>query len=475
MIQAIFLTLGTVWIATNIFFLPFHPWTEGFYRSWLILKGLVPYKDFLWVREPLDITLLAGIHKIFGLNILNYQYIMFFLFLLISLILFYFLKKKSLSLALASYAFYIVFLFPLFSNAEIEESLVGLFSLLTLFSLWHFTEKKQSLFIAAAGIFSGFAIVTKFTSAVVAGVSFVFLALLLRERPRKLLVYIFSVATPIGIVCLLLAIQGALGAFISDLIFTLTLYREWLKPWGLIEGMRMAGLYLAILFPYVTVSSTKLLTPKVHILLFQLIFGLFMMLFASFWSYRLVASFPLLSIAAGIVLLEVYKLFQKRSGIGAKGLVVISFLVFVGLFWQFGYDYVRFVSDNGISYGQYLLDFGENELNAAVWLRNNTTSDTKVFNMSNNIILVHADRLPHNRYIGGMPVEYLPFEKTALEMESNPPRVVVFQERLLEDWPELYGWPFLDFLKKRYILKQQFGDIQIYFLDNFIPQKRASI
>jgi len=465
MLASVFLLLGSFWIVVNIFFLPFHPWTEGYYRSWLILKGLVPYKDFLWVREPLDITFLAWINKLFGLNILNYQMVMFFLFLLISLVLFFFLKKKSLTLALTSYTCYVVFLFPLFLNAEIEEVLVGLFSLLVFFSLWEYTQKRQTWLLWAAGICSGLAMMTKLTSAVIVIISWLYLVLTLKQKTKQAVFYLLGVTIPLLIVALCLANRGALDDFLADLYFVVTLYRKWMKPWGIKDGLMMAGLYLAALVPAVLLHAEKLIAKQIRNLLAMFILGLLVMLLASYWSYRLVASFPLLSIVLGVLVLEGYHLLRGDKRITEKIILVGSLVVFSFLFSRFGQEYLQFIRDNGFAPKQYLFDYGENELKTATWLRDNTSPNEKIFNMSNNIIMVEADRLPDNRYVGGMPCDYLPFEKTAQELSAKPPKVVVLQQTLLDGWPELLNWKFIDFLKKQYVLQEQFGDIGIYFLN----------
>lgn len=454
------LFLGSGWIAVNIFLLPFYPWTEGLYRPWLLLHGLMPYKDHLWNRGMADITLLAAVYTFIGVSPLSYQVVIASLLLLIGFLLYWYLRRTSRPLAETSYGAYVLLLFPLFANAEIEEILVGLFALCTLFSLWEFAKSKKIIFLICAGLFSGFSIVTKQTSGVLAMVTFLFLW----KQWRNFLIYIGGMAVPLCVTVVFLWMRGALGDYISSLIFVATVYKEWAKAWGIGGALDMIGIYASVLVPFLFAVNAPTIRANVRHLLAGFIIALFIMLLPSYWSYRLVASFPLLSIALAMVILDACMVFRKK-GMAIKKLLMVACLIgFGGFFLRFGNEYIRFVSDNGFSFGQYLLDYGQNELAAAQWLKEHTSEDEKVFTMANNIIMMRADRLPFNRYVGGMPIDYLPFGKTASEMTTNPPRVVVIDNRMLEDWPELNSWGFIDFLRKRYTLQQEFGEIGIYVL-----------
>ena len=52
--------LGFTWITLNVYFLPFSVWTAGITRPWYVMHGYIPYKDFVWIRMPLDLFILSG-------------------------------------------------------------------------------------------------------------------------------------------------------------------------------------------------------------------------------------------------------------------------------------------------------------------------------------------------------------------------------------------------------------------------------
>ncbi|MBI5449576.1 glycosyltransferase family 39 protein [Candidatus Gottesmanbacteria bacterium] len=460
MIPFIVLALGSIWITVNIFLLPFYPWTEGLYRPWLLLRGLLPYRDHLWNRGMIDISLLAAVYKIIGVHPISYQLVVAVVFLLTGFLLFGYLRKLSLRLALLAYSMFIVFLFPLFSNAEIEEILVGFFALCTFFSSWELTRRNKPIWLIWAGLFSGLSLMTKQTS----GVLILVMVLFLWKRWKWIGLYSLGVLMPVAAVVLFLWFHGALNDYIQGLLFVATIYKGWAKAWGINTALNMIGVYMAILVPFLLIARTSISQSKVKHLLSGFILALFVMLLPSYWSYRLVASFPLLCIGAAFVLLEANTYIKTKGNTPRKMLFVSAFIVFLISIIRPVNEYRRYILDNGFSPNQYLVDYSENELAAARWLRDNTEETEKVFNMANNIIMMRANRLPFNRYVGGMPIDYLPFAQTTAELISKPPKVVVYDRRLIDDWPELSGWGFLDFLRQNYTLQQEFDTIGIYTL-----------
>lgn len=452
-------TLGIAWIAVNVFFLPFFPWTEGLFRPWLIINGLAPYRDALWNRGAVDIYLLAAVYKFFGVSPLVYQSVMFVLYGGTAGLIFLGLRRHR-KLAITAFVIYVLFLPVFFSNAEIEEVLVGLFALGSFFSLLWFWERKQSVSLVISGALAGLAVMTKQTSGIIVIVTIVYILFIIGwnlKKARTLVWYLGGAACTVGGAFLFLASQGILGDFFASLLFVASVYNGWAKAWGIREGAMLAFGLLSLVVPFLFISRKQALMPKeISWLLPALVISLFALLLPSYWSYRLVAAFPLWCIIAAVVVLEGYRLRFVLAGVG-----ITLFLVFT---FPFARDYIQFIRDNGVSFGQYIRDYGEDELAVAAWLRKHTTKETRVFNLANNIILLESERLPHNRYVGGMPIDFLPFDKTAAEMSQNPPLVAIVDRRVLTDWPELKTWGFIDFLQKRYTLQQEFGSIAIYSL-----------
>src|SRR3989344_4395684 len=123
--KIIYVFPGVAWIFLNIFFLPFQVGTEAMHRPWLILNGEVPYRDFEWIRNPLDLFLVAGVFKLFGIHAFVLRVFSLIMYLVISLTIFFGLRKESLKLAVTAFYVYIILLFPLFMNTQIGEALVS--------------------------------------------------------------------------------------------------------------------------------------------------------------------------------------------------------------------------------------------------------------------------------------------------------------------------------------------------------------
>lgn len=465
------LSLGSGWIFTNIFYLPFAPWTEGLYRPWLVIQGLVPYRDFWWDRGPLDLYFLSGIYRIFGVNNLTYQITIFSILLATSLLIFFGLLKKSLRLALLSYVVYVALIFPLFINSEIEELLVGLFSLLVFYFTLLFVHKKKLRFLFFSGVISGLSYMTKQTSGLLIAVSILYLLtfeskkrfyIFSKKKIINVFTYVLGILLPVGIMlaCLFLA-NGFLG-YLHSQYFTFFIYSKWAKPWGIGEGWKIILVFFSILVPFIFIRTDAILNRRLKLFLILLTLSLFTCLLPSYWTYRLVAAFPLFAIAFALYIFDSLYVIKSSKNITKKVTIFSSWIIFIIFFGYFLNQYIDFVNANGFQKGQYILDYGENEKKTAQWLVNNTVSNEKIFNMGNNIIMVRAKRLPQNKYVGSMPIDYMPFKESSKIIESNPPRVIVFQETLLSDWPELKNWEFINYLKTKYIVKEKFGDISIY-------------
>ncbi|MEK7092037.1 MAG: glycosyltransferase family 39 protein, partial [Patescibacteria group bacterium] len=356
----VLLILGGVWIALNIFFLPFYPWTEGLHRPWLILNGLVPYRDFIWIRTPLDIFLLSLVYKIVGVSEFAYQAVIFVLHLFIGLLLFFGLRTKSLRLAITSYIFYTLLLFPLFINTEIGEILVSFFVLATFFLLLKHTERNKMFWLFLAGITHSLAVLTKQTS------FFSVIAVLLWYAVRcskqsmhcafkdflcGVGIYGSGLLLPIAVFWRYLMRTDAFGDFIHFTIsFNLFVYSSWSKPWGIVGGSRMIGIFLSILLFHFTTTSRVVLNQSGRLLLYVLISGLFPALFPSFWSYRLITAFPLISILGGEMILSVRRIIGGKKQWSVPKIIVVGFCSVLFLFglWNFVKEYGIFVKDNGL-------------------------------------------------------------------------------------------------------------------------------
>lgn len=466
------LFIGTSWTFLNIFFLPFYSWTEGIHRPWLILNGLLPYKDFIWNRGIIDLYLLAGFYKLFGVSQMNYRIVIFIFHMLISSIIFFGLYKRSALLASISYVIYLLLSSILFSNAEIEEILVGLFSVITYFLFWQFLDKKKFLYLFYAGIASGLSFGVKQTSIVLVGIGVGYLTVnYYREMRRvplsyyskQVFVYIIGFFLPILLLLFFFLYNRMLNDYLYQQYFVFFVYSKWAQPWGLSDGIRMSTVYLSIIIPFFVIQSKKIVKKGELILILSFTMALFVMLLPSYWSYRLVAALPLFSIIGALYIIKLSDFLKHGDSLFKAGVICIGIISFYFSFLYFFNGYIQTVRDNGLRFGQALLDYGQDEENVARWLKTNTSKNDRVFNMANNIIMVKSARLPHNKYIDGMPLDYMPYNSTYKDIIANPPKIIIYPSSILSDFPELKEWKFLNYFKKRYQLKKQFGDLGIYY------------
>ncbi len=113
----IVLLFGIGWTVLNVYFLPFAVWTLGIVRPWFIINGLLPYKDFTWIRTPLDMFLLSFWYRIFGVGATSYQLFVLLLLVVLCILVFYTTRQLFGSKFIGSFLFYIIFLFPLFKKS----------------------------------------------------------------------------------------------------------------------------------------------------------------------------------------------------------------------------------------------------------------------------------------------------------------------------------------------------------------------
>lgn len=469
------LFFGLVWIFINIFYLPFFPWTEGLYRPYLILHNLVPYKDFVWIRTPFDIFFLGGLYAVFGTSEQVYQTTVFSLILVTSLLLFFGFKNQKSKLGLVSFVVYVILFFPLFINSEIGEILVGLASLLAFFFIYKYNGSRKRVYLFGAGISLGFSLITKQTAVLAAFLLLPYLYWSSAKAARtvgikNILLYLSGLAIPVSFLTIYLWYKNAVFDFLNYAVFfNLFIYSQWAKPWGFASGIKALAVFISIFLPFLILDTRKIIDNRSKFILFLIMFSLLLSILPSFWSYRLVSAFPFVAIALSAVVLTAHSLFEHKKNIFKKTIMAISTLFFLVLFYPFLRDYISFINNNGFSWQQYILDYGENETATVDWLKKNIKSQEKIFNMANNIIMLRSNHLPHNKYTDQIPVVYYPLDKSYQDIVANPPKTVIFDRSATDsplvsrDWIKMYkDWKFIKYLNKNYKLIKQFGAIEIY-------------
>jgi hypothetical protein len=463
----LYLIIAILWVCTNVFLLPFVIWTTGLIRPWYILKGLLPYHDFSWIRTPLDLYLLAAWYKLFGVSPLAYQ-LFVCVILILTVIFFYFIVHKLFpKYARIIYILFLSFLFPFFINAEEGELLVGLFALIGFFFLCLFISFQRKIHLFLLGVISGILVITKQNTAFFSGAGLVAITfdamrqkMYFRTYIKRHLIFLSGILFPISLILIYFAQQGILNEMIYNTVNIIlgsyqSAYRAAQRPQG--DGLLMAAAYLCMLASYITLWKQIKLATEIKIAIGLYSITLLPSLLPSFLSYRAYTAFPAIAITVGIVLgtlkAQLLKLHPLR-------IIIVFFFLFTGMYMFSGYikDYVAFVKDNGFHTNQYITDYGEIEFEIAHWIVANTSPNERIMCYGNDIIYLLSNRLPTNKHTDPYPFVLEPYEKTSPDFYNNPPTIIIFDETLPDMHIGLSSWPILQFLKKQYIPVQKFGE-----------------
>lgn len=464
-------TLGLLWITIHIFLLPFFPWSTGMVRSWLLLHGYIPFRDLTWLRTPFDLFLMAGWFRVFGVSDRAYQLLLFTLHVLISFGVLWVSYNVVPKKKIVPYIFYLLFLFPLFQNAEIGEVLIALYAIVTLGCTLAFFDTKNGWFLFLSGFLSGLGVITKQTSFALVAAPALSLGIFLYRRKQKL-AYSFR-RYAILLAGFLIPIVLLIGYYayqkgLSDLLYyTITVvlsdYRRESLPVGILkgEGMLIAYAYGSLLIPFVVFWKQTKLAPEKVILVASLIIFLLPSLFPSYLSYRTITAYPIVSIIFGYNILLFLRFWKSKQYIKTM-IILAAFGLFVLFSWRFILSYISSVKDNGLTINNIIKDYGENEYNVAQWIQTHTAPEEKIISITHPIVYLLSNRLPKNKYIDTNPIMLYPFEYSSKIFMTDPPRILVFEETLLPQFPHYPRWEFYQYFRKNYAIMEKFGPLTIY-------------
>lgn len=460
--QIIISFLGILWLLFNNYFLPFHPWTTGLVRPWFMINGLIPYRDFVWIRMPADIFILSWWYSIFDVS--PYAYQLFISIVLVLTFIFVYLTACTVSKKYAFIAslFYALLYPVLFFNTEVGELLIGLYSVIGVYVFLTFVSKENNVLLVVLGIFCGLLFVTKQSTAFF---SFAILISLIiynlyhgesvKAITKQTGIFGTGVLIPLTILILYYALQGSLDSLYHYTVsFIIVSYPS--APVTKGAGLALASGLLVLLIPFLI--STHKTNKVVRVLLVTAILSLIPSLLPSFLSYRAYPLFPLVALTSSY---SIVFLFTSKSK-SLKIVVIASYLLSFLLLYPFAKDYRVFVEQNGFVYGQLLFDYGETEKHIANWIKQNTTKDDKIIVYTNNIIYTLSDRLPANKYVDPFPYMIEPYDVATKVFNSNPPEIFVYDESLPEVHIGLDDFPFVANINENYTKRFSIDTVSVY-------------
>lgn len=465
------LLLGSMWVVFNIYFLPFFAWTTGIVRPWLILNGYIPYRDFTWIRAPLDLYILSNWYRVFGVNADSYRLFICFILLLITTIVFFITYNILPKLKFLPFLFFIIFLFPLFQNTEVGEILIGFWGILLLTIIFIYLDKIDNRLLFLGGLVSGLSVITKQNSGAVipAILIIIFIDQYLRKQAlskwiKPLIHYIFGVFIPVFSFVGYLIYNQSLNDFIFfSKEIVLGSYKNAPLPqnYSLGDGLWIEIGYFVLLIPFLLFSKETKLSLQKIILLPLFVISLFPSLLPSFLSYRAFTAYPIISIVAGYDMLILINNLKKKNRILKISIILSSFIIFILFILRFINPYLMPFTNGEVFPNNYIKDYGESELKTAEWIKKNTKSNEKIISYTSDIVYLLSNRLPENKYIDFQPFTLFP-TNSAKAFITKPPRTFAIDKTILDTYPDLKKWPFIDYLYKNYSLKAKFNYIEIY-------------
>ena len=471
--SSLILLIGILIITLHIYFTPFSIWTAGVSRPWLIINGFLPYRDFIWIRMPLDLFILSFWYQLFGVSSSSYQMFVFVLLLIeMSLI---FFANKLFTTHIRSFAiiFFILFLFPLFMNTEEGEILIGIFSLLLGIAGFNYFKRPSTYLLIISGFLAGICLILKQNTIfafLVLPASLVLEALIMKRQLyyalTKISIYIFVALIPYILIVIYHLMNNGLYDFFYYTILILGPYRN---ENSIVQGDGLLIIigYISLLIPFLIFWKKTNLKPSMVIFLSGLIIALFLSVLPSFLSYRTFTAYGLISVVAGY---DIY-LFRKQGNdpglLVRRIIIILSFVFFVIIIYPFIHSYTTSLKDNGIAPGQLITDYSNEEYEIVNWLKNNTTKQDRILNYGSEMIYVLADRFPPNKHLLPFPFELMPFERTAKIFIDNPPKFVIDDIYIPRDHPGIEKWPFMAFLHSdKYRLVKRYGDRLVLYQYN---------
>ena len=454
--------IGTIiWSYLGTYQLSYYIWPFPLTQNWFADNGLLVFRDIIYHHTPLPLFILYYSSKLLGNTGEMLQFVSFVMTLFFAFGFYLLGKQISMKAARNSLILFLITFFSIFQNFNLEEMTAALFTLYATIFFTSFLKSHSYISLLFAGLLVGCALMGK---QVTIGIipSFLLAYIISVGIQKKNIqsfgkaMLFFSVGIFLGVIPFItyFYLHNALGDFLYwNIVFNLTVYPQQSTAYALKDGIVSSfWLYVAIVPAVYLFFKTKNKDEKIllPVLILNSLF-LFPSFFPSFLVYKMLPlyAYPLM---LWVLLLE-----YRRIKVFLF-FILIGLIAYLPLAKNFYVDYVP----TDIFRGNYILDYGSDELSVVEWLKTNTRKDERIMNLGHHYMTTLAKRLPSNRYVYIFPWLVTPFEKSTSEIIASSPRVVVVDTKTISDWPVLKNWGFLSYIAKNYKRVETYGVYEIY-------------
>lgn len=323
-LKSFLLFLLPVWLFVGIFYLPYAIWSFPLSINWFMQNDYVLFRDIVYHHTPMPLFILNALSHIFGNTYEMLQITSYLLALILGYGIYFTGKTITRKVGISTLFLFVITLFTIGSNFNIEEMLAALFSLYAAFFFLKYRHSKASGFIIACGMFVALGVMSKQTAiGIIPAIGIILLwdtLTLKKNKIKALLKTTVYGLVGVGIVTVPIIIYFATRGALADFWYWNVTYNLFVYPAAYakqaptpnIIGGLANGMWIILAFVsgvLLMIHKHVSLDVKKQTLLFLIaLITLLPALLPSFHVYKLITIYPY-----ALILLSIY--FSHVSGI----------------------------------------------------------------------------------------------------------------------------------------------------------------
>lgn len=403
--------------------LPFTVIPELVTFPWLMMKGYVPYSDFVDQHTPLILYLLIGINSFFNDFIISNIVLTLIAVNITTLVVFLISKEIfGFKIAILSTIFYAIWSIFLDGNYLWYDMFIAPFFLISFFLLHRYFRSFNPKYLVSLGLILSISYLIKQTALFV--IFFVFIILLLSYRKKRLnnfiklkliLIFLIFLTIPYLITVIFYLYQGSLLDYIkwtNNLSFFLAGFRPIVKS--------HITFLLPLLLPLLYFLFKKFRTDFSYQLIIIFSILALVSLFPRYETFHLQQSLPFLSILFGLFVVDVFK-FEKKNFINFKNIyrTILLLIIIFPYFFNIIPFYVANIGNTKINF------FEDDIKKVANWIKTNTNTSEKIFQFGLSHQLYYlSEREPGTKYVFLFP-SVLDEESAIKDLQKNSVNTII--------------------------------------------------